>query len=222
MSSTLTRRERREQQRRQRGRRPQTPSPKRGGRRISGLWIGLGVVVLGIGVVFAAQALGVIKAGPAGVNLNDPKFSSAEVIGTKFPDEGNSHVNPGQKVGHNQNPPTSGSHWPGPQAPASWGIKDTQLPNEVIVHNLEHGGVVIFYRGLTPEETEKLKDIVRLLANTGYKKVILEPYADMSDARIALSAWDWGLKLAAYDDVKVVQFVKQHYQGPDAPEATIP
>jgi hypothetical protein len=221
----MTRRERREQQRRQRHRRPSGPSPQRRGPRISGTWIGLGLVVLGVAVIFGAQALGVFKAGPPSVDLNQAKYSldAGEVIGQKFPDEGNSHVNVPQKVTYNQNPPTSGSHWnsAAPPAPVPWGIKDAQQPNEAVVHNLEHGGVVIFYKGLTAEEIDKLKDLVRLLSNGGYKKIVLEPYADMNDARIALSAWDWGLKLPGYDDVQVVKFVKSHYDGADAPERGI-
>ncbi len=181
-------------------------------------------MVLAVAGIFAAQALGVLRAGPAPVELNQAKYSvdAGDTIGQKLPDEGNSHLNPGQKVTYGQNPPTSGSHWPSPAAPAPWGIKDTTLPNEVIVHNLEHGGVVVFYKSLTAEETDKLKDLLRLLLNSGFKKLVLEPYPDMQDARIAISAWDWQLKLAGYDDVQIVKFVKLHYQGPDAPEATIP
>ena len=186
------------------------------------MWIGLGLVVLVAVAIFGAQALGVFRAGPPPVDLNQAKYSvgQGEVIGQKFPDEGNSHIPVNQKATYNQNPPTSGSHWNSqvPPAPVPWGIKDAQQPNEAIVHNLEHGGVVIFYKGLTAEDIDKLKDLVRLLANGGYKKVVLEPYADMNDARIALSAWDWGLKLPGYDDVQIVKFVKSHTDGPDAPE----
>jgi hypothetical protein len=221
VSSTTTRRDRREMQRRQRARRPHGPAPQRRPR-VGGIWIGLGLLVLAVGLVLAAQLLGVFRAGPPPVNLNDPKYGVDQVIGTKYPDEGNSHLQAGQRANYKQNPPTSGDHWPQPQAPTPWGIKDVQLPNEVVVHNLEHGGVVIFYKGLTAEETDKVKDVVRLLTANGFKKIVLEPYADMSDARIALSAWDWGLKLPSYDDVQIVKFVKSHYDGPDAPERGVP
>ena len=72
-----------------------------------------------------------------------------------------------------------------------------------------------------PIGADKLKDLVRLMSNNGFKKIVLEPYADMSDAKVAISAWDWGLKLPGYDDVQVVKFVKAHYDGPDAPERGI-
>jgi hypothetical protein len=225
VSDTATRRERREQQRRQRHRRPSGPSRPGRPRRISGIWIGIGAVVLLAALVLGAQALGVFRAGPPAVDINLGKYNlvQGEVIGQKLPDEGNSHVPTGQKVTYNQNPPTSGSHWnsAAPPAPVPWGIKDSQQPNEAVVHNLEHGGIVIFWKGLTQEEIDKLKDLVRLMSNNGLKKIVLEPYADMSDAKIALSAWDWGLKLPGYDDVQIVKFVKSHYDGPDAPERGI-
>ena len=223
----MTRRERREQQRRQRHRRPSGPSKQRTPRRISGVAIAAGILVLGALFVFGALQLGILRTGPPAVDINLAKYNlqQGEVIGQKFPDEGNSHVPAGQKVNYNQNPPTSGSHWnsAAPPAPVPWGIKDSQQPNEAVVHNLEHGGIVVFYKGLSGDEVDKLKDIVRLLSNNGFKKIVLEPYAEMpSDARVALSAWDWGLKLPGYDDVQVVKFVKSHYDGPDAPERGIP
>ena len=223
----MTRRERREQQRRQRHRRPSGPSKQRAPRRINGLVIAAGIVVLGVILVLGAQQIGVFRAGPPPVDINLGKYNLQpdEVIGQKLPDEGNSHVPTGQKVTYNQNPPTSGSHWnsAAPPAPVPWGIKDSEQPNEAIVHNLEHGGIVIFWKGLTSDDVDKLKDLVRLMSNNGLKKIVLEPYADMpSDARIAVSAWDWGLKLPAYDDVQIVKFVKAHYDGVDAPERGLP
>jgi hypothetical protein len=222
VSDTLTRRERREQQRRQRHRKTGKPSTPNRRPRIGGIWIVVGIVVLGAILIFGAQQLGVFRAGPPPVDINLGKYNlvEGEVIGQKFPDEGNSHLPTGQKATYNQNPPTSGSHWNSvaPPAPVPWGIKDAQQPNEAIVHNMEHGGVVIFWKGLSSDEVDKLKDLVRLMTNNGFKKIVLEPYADMSDAKIAVSAWDWGLKLPGYDDVQIVKFVKSHYDGADAPE----
>jgi hypothetical protein len=217
MSRAVTRRERREQMRQHRSQRPHGPAPRR--RRIGGAWIGLGVIAAGAAILFALYALGVFVPGAAPVDLRDKKYDpSNEIIGQQFPDEGNAHINAGQKATYGTNPPTSGSHWSAPAAPAAWGIKDTTLPDEVVVHNMEHGGVVIFYKGLDANETAKLKDLARSLTQFGYPKIILEPYPQLSDARIAISAWRWQLKLATYDDVAIVKFVRAHYDGPDAPE----
>jgi len=44
---------------------------------------------------------------------------------------------------YNSVPPTSGWHV---EVPADWGIYQEPLPDEILVHNLEHGGIVIHYR----------------------------------------------------------------------------
>jgi hypothetical protein len=112
-------------------------------------------------------------------------------------------------------PPTSGAHW---ATAAQWSTYDSQQPFERTVHNLEHGGIVITYKGLTDQELVKLKEVVRVLMNSGYPKIVLEPYPTLTDGRIAVTAWRWLLKLQGFDDVPIVKFVKAHYDGPDAPE----
>lgn len=120
-----------------------------------------------------------------------------------------------QRFGYSSTPPTSGSHR---QSPATWGIKDSQEPNERTTHNLEHGGIVIAYRpSLATEDVTRLKSLARGVSGT-YHKIVLEPYAQLTDAQIALTAWDWILKLQIYDETQIVKFIKAHYQGPEAPE----
>jgi hypothetical protein len=116
-------------------------------------------------------------------------------------------------------PPTSGQHWnQAGLAPAPWGIKDANLPNEVTTHNLEHGGIVIGYANLTSAETDQLKGIVRALMNGTYRKIILEPYP-LADSKVALTSWGWLLKLQSVDQIQIVQFTRAHYSDPNfAPE----
>jgi hypothetical protein len=217
MSNVVTRRERREQMRRERSDRPHGPAPRRG--RPRGLWLGLGLIAGAAVVAFALYQLGVFAPGAPPVDIRNARYDvTNEVIGTQQPDESNSHIPSGQKVQYGTRPPTSGSHWGAPAGPIAWGIKDTTFPDEAVVHNLEHGGILIGYKGLNDQELAKLKDIVRILMNNGYPKIVLEPYPAMTDARIALSSWRWLLKLPGFDDVQIVKFVKAHYDGPDAPE----
>lgn len=169
--------------------------------------------------MLVAYQLGVFAPGRAPIDLRAPQYDVAnEVIGQQFPSEGNSHAPAGQKVSYRTTPPTSGSHWGAPAGPVPWGIKDSTLPDEATTHNLEHGGIVVAYKGLSAEETQKLKDLVRVLMTNGFPKIVLEPYPALTDARIAVSAWTWQIKLATYDDVPIVKFLKQHYEGSDAPE----
>src|SRR5207302_3528058 len=105
-------------------------------------------------------------------------------------------------------------HWAQPAAPAPWGIKSSWLQFEVTTHNLEHGGVVIMYNGLTPQQVNDLQALDRSLGASGLNKIVLEPWPDMpKDSKIILTAWNWILKLPNPDDTSVVKFVRQHYDG---------
>jgi hypothetical protein len=224
--ATEMRRDRREKQKRQRQRQHQPQRGRRSGGAnqlvVAGLVLG-GIVLAVLGL----RAAGVFEPPPAAVNLNDPQYQlpAGQTIGTLQPDQGAGHIQTGQRGTYNSIPPTSGEHWSAtsPAAPAPWGIKDSTLPNEVTVHNLEHGGIVIAYNGLSQAETDQLKGIVRTLLNSGFRKIILEPYPALTDAKVALTAWRWLHKLQAVDQVQVVQFVRSHYSDPNyAPEANIP
>ncbi|MBM4434322.1 MAG: DUF3105 domain-containing protein [Chloroflexi bacterium] len=222
MSNVTTRRERREQMRRERPHRHSVPPPRRGP--VRGPWLPIGVIAAVAAVVFAMYQMDVFAPGAPPVNVSDPKYDvvPTEAVGAQQPDEGNPHVPSGQRVQYGTVPPTSGGHWGQPAGPVAWGIKDIQQPDEAVVHNLEHGGIVIGYKGLNDQETQKLRDLVALLRQNGYPKIILQPYAPLTDARIAVTAWRWLLKLPAFDDVQIVKFVKSHYDGPDAPERGVP
>src|SRR5262245_19903730 len=63
---------------------------------------------------------------------------------------------------YNSNPPTSGWHYGGGTAP--WGVQPQPIPDELTVHNLEHGGVLIHYRqGLDQATVDQLTSLAREL-----------------------------------------------------------
>lgn len=68
----------------------------------------------------------------------------------------------------NSDPPTSGWHDP---APAPWGVHDTPIHPAVLVHNLEHSGVVVQYRDLPPEAVKGLA----VLLQQDSPKLVLAP-----------------------------------------------
>ena len=217
--ATELRRERREKQKSQRQRQPQK-------RRSSGgisnqLIIGgfvVGAIVLG---VLGLRAAGVFDPPAAAIDINSAAFQipAGTTIGTQEPLLSPEHIPSPQKGSYNTVPPTSGQHWnQAGLAPAPWGIKDANLPNEVTTHNLEHGGIVIGYANLTSAETDQLKGIVRALMNGTYRKIILEPYP-LADSKVALTSWGWLLKLQSVDQIQIVQFTRAHYSDPNfAPE----
>ncbi|MBM4420029.1 MAG: DUF3105 domain-containing protein [Chloroflexi bacterium] len=152
----------------------------------------------------------------AKIDIDDPAYAPpVGDLGVKVESEGNAHVPDNQRVTYKTNPPASGSHW---GSPAPWGSYDSLQPNERTVHNLEHGGIVIHYNGLSQAETDTVKGIVSKLRADRFRKIILQPNPTMTDAKIALAAWLHLLKLETVDDVKMIQFVRKYYDGPDAPE----
>jgi hypothetical protein len=123
---------------------------------------------------------------------------------------GNDHLKtPEDKhVPYNSVPPTSGPHLP---VIARWGVHAEPIPNELQVHNLEEGGVLVQYNCLQdcPDLVTKLRTIV-LRYDT---QVILAPYPGM-DSRIALTAWTRLEKLDQFDEKRIVRFIDA-YRGID-------
>ncbi len=216
-----TRRDRRQQQRRQQQRR--TGGGGGGGRSggVGQLWIALGVVAAVIGLVLVGRAAGVFDPPAASKTNIDAVDVSGPPIGEHKNDLGNDHIPTGQKGSYSSLPPTSGQHYEAPAAPAPWGIKTAFLPFEVTTHNLEHGGVVILYRDLPAADLEQLQSLVRNLSSNGFRKIILEPYPELKDAKLALTAWNWVLTLQGLDENSVVKFVRQHTDH-EAPEKGVP
>jgi uncharacterized protein DUF3105 len=216
--ATELRRERREKQKRQRQRGQQR---RRGSGISNQLVIGgfvIGAIIL---AVLGLRAAGVFEPAAAALDLNSAEFQvpAGTTIGTLQTLQAAEHIVSPQKGSYNTFPPTSGQHYSqAGVAPAPWGIKDANLPNEVTTHNLEHGGIVIGYNNLTPAETDQLKSIVRALMNGTYRKIILEPYP-LTDAKVALTSWGWLLKLPNVDQIQIVQFTRTHYSDQNyAPE----
>jgi len=218
--ATELRRERREKQKRRRQRQQQQRHGSSGfSNQLVVGGIVAGAIVLGI---LGLRAAGVFEPPAAAIDLNSAAFQvqPGTTIGTQLPLLDPQHIPVGQPGSYNSVPPTSGQHWSQPGvAPAPWGIKDTNLPNEVTTHNLEHGGIVIAYNNLSSAETDQLKSTVRALMNGTYRKIVLEPYPALTDAKVALTSWGWLLKLQTVDQIQIVQFTRAHYSDQNfAPE----
>ena len=222
--TVTTRRERRERELRRRQREKRGgPAPRGGGGGGRGLLVGIGVIVLAIVLLLGLRQAGVLTVAtpsptptPAPTITVDPNDPAR---GVKETDQGNSHVNPGTPVTYTGAlPPSSGSHWPAPAAPVKSGVYDQQVPFEATVHNLEHGGIVIAYNGLSAGELTQLKQFVTDTTKTRYAKLLLEPYTGLQGGKVVAVAWDWRLVLPAVDTGSLLKFIAAHYDGSDAPE----
>ncbi|HEV8661968.1 MAG TPA: DUF3105 domain-containing protein [Candidatus Methylomirabilis sp.] len=121
-----------------------------------------------------------------------------------FPSQGNAHI-PRVDAPHepyNSTPPTSGPHVPWI---APWGVQKGPVPPEILVHNLEDGGVVI-YSGC-----EDCPDLVAQLAAVvnRHKQVVLVPGKGLSH-RIVLSAWTVLDRMDEFDEARIERFLNAH------------
>ena len=124
------------------------------------------------------------------------------MMGEKMPDQGSVHVARGEPhPDYNSNPPTSGPHWVGVAGP---GIKTEPVPDELVLHSMEHGAAVVWYQASLPEsEILKIKEAFK---NSSGKKIML-PREDL-DVPVALTSWGYLLKLETVDEAQIIAFIE--------------
>ena len=128
--------------------------------------------------------------------------------GTTVPDLGNLHIAEGTRspTPYNSTPPTSGPHYP---FLARWGVHTEPLSDELQVHNLEDGGVVIQYRcdEPCPELVEQLTAAGQPYLSSPHPYVVLAPYPEMEN-RIALTAWGRIDRFEEFDEERIRRFIE--------------
>ncbi len=86
---------------------------------------------------------------------------------------------------YTSNPPTSGIH---ANTPAPFAILRQPASKESLVHNMEHGGVVVWYNTTDQKAIKQLEDIVSAELRD-QKLVVMSFYTDMEPDTIALTSW---------------------------------
>lgn len=130
--------------------------------------------------------------------------------GEFFKAQNRDHIEVGaQHDSYNSNPPTGGWHY---LQPAVSGIYDKELPDEQLVHNLEHGHIWIAYKpGLAKDQIESLIKIAK-----SYKSKIIVTPRTANDTPIAIVSWEYLLKLDNFDETQIKAFIKAHRgKGPE-------
>jgi Protein of unknown function (DUF3105) len=134
-----------------------------------------------------------------------------------FPDQGNDHLQPNQPFSgtYNSNPPTSGPH---DAIPIFWGVYYTPQRDEALVHNLEHGGIVIHLDcgGGCPQAYQNLSAYANRYPRDTFTGIILAPRSLPDGARISLTAWRNRLLLKSLDVPKINDFIANYFnKGPE-------
>ena len=121
-------------------------------------------------------------------------------------------------VTYNSAPPASGDHWSIPQR---CGFFTDPVPDEQIVHNLEHSNIVVSYNLPNQAEVDALKDVYNELEE-GWRVhfTVARPYDEIADGQVALSAWGVIDVMDGVDAERIEEFF-QHYVGRLGPEGAI-
>ncbi len=158
-------------------------------------------VFIGIGLLTLVIIVGGVWLSSKEGTKNKEKLSKP-LMGEKMVNEGAVHVAKGKShPAYKSNPPTSGPHWVDVAGP---GVKTEPVADELVLHSMEHGAVVVWYReDLEQSEVDKIKEA--FYSSSG-KKIML-PRKDL-DAPVALTSWGYLLKLETIDAEKIKEFIE--------------
>lgn len=108
-------------------------------------------------------------------------------------------------------PPTSGRHTNGQ---SRYGFLGGPIVAESVVHNMEHGAVVIWYQ---PGDPDLAGDVNALVRSLGESCLVAGSYAPMS-FEVAATVWGRVLPLERFDREVLLEFSRE-YRGKKGPEA---
>ena len=115
------------------------------------------------------------------------------------------HVDP-ETVAYSTVPPTSGDHW---SRPTQCGFYEAGVADELVVHNMEHGNVVMSYN--VAEGVEQLQEVHESLNGNG-QWLVTRFYPDLPQGTVALTAWGVLDEFEGVDEDRIKRFYEA-YKG---------
>ena len=180
-------------------------------------------LTIGIVVIVAAIVIGAIyierqsadgPGVPDNVGVAAAEANCGEI--ETFDEQEASHIEVGSAHDpYNSSPPTSGPHY---EVPAESAFTTEELPPEQLVHNLEHGQIVIWY--LPGADSETLQNIEDIVAQEPAATAAV-PYTDIeSPYNFVITGWT-ALQRCEQVSQDVVDDFRREYQG-QGPEKITP
>ena len=137
----------------------------------------------GAGLVILAVLLGLVVLAGGGGDSGSAAINSSACTEKAYPGLAPKHLaSPDEKVKYNSFPPSSGPHY---QQPAPWGIYTDPVQQTILVHNLEHGGIILQYGKV---DSDTMDEIQAFYQDDPYGLVVA-PYPKLGN-KIALTAWN--------------------------------
>jgi len=131
-------------------------------------------------------------------------------LGIGHTEQGKNHIQVGAAhQPYNSDPASSGPHYADSSAPTPWGVYTQEVPEEVFLHNQEHGGGVITYKpDLPSDQVRKLQALFAPpYSNSNFKpnKAIVTPRSKNTKP-IQIASWTRTLSLDSYDENILMQY----------------
>lgn len=122
----------------------------------------------------------------------------------KLANQGRGHVDTGTPVSYDSDAPTSGDHYGDSSTPCG---SYTETPDMgALVHSLEHGAVVLWYR---PDVGDEVQSSLEDIMDRYDSHVIVAPNAAIKEPVVA-TAWNRRLRFTDPDDPKLAEFVETY------------
>lgn len=184
-------------------------------------WLLRGIAALVVVGIIVGMALWIVGAARTSAEVAEVGDTSGEW--EFIPTQPAIHIESGEPYEPwNTDPPTSGYHYGDPVQPVRAGFYEEQIvPDENLVHSMEHGYIFLWYDCSQLSETEcmEVKDgIQRVIRDTDTYKVVGFPREGM-DAPIIATSWGVMAKLQSFDYARLVQFVEQNRENSPEPSA---
>ncbi len=179
----------------------------------------VGSVIIAVLVIgsFALSAILPSLGGPQTVDLGTtPTYvegvgQKQEIMATK------NHVEDGSIVAYNSVPATSGDHY---FASQPCGFYTGEVPDERVVHNLEHSNIIISYNLPNQADVDALQEVYNGLDGWKDHYTVARSYSKIAPGQVALSAWGVLDIMEGVDKGRIERFYK-HYVGRLGPEGAI-
>lgn len=115
--------------------------------------------------------------------------------------------------GYNTVPPTSGRHW---GAWSDCGFYNYPLPDELLVHNLEHGNIIVSYNLNDDAQVSALRDAIDAIPLAA-EYAIVRRYNDIPEGMVAITTWGVLDRMMGVDPQRIARFFRD-FPGNTGPE----
>ncbi|MDQ3941341.1 MAG: DUF3105 domain-containing protein [Actinomycetota bacterium] len=174
--------------------------------------IAIVVAVLVVFLIIDAREEQGLGGGPVGVSAAEANCTEPET----FESQGRTHIEVGAPhEPYNSDPPTSGPHF---EIPADTGFYPDALPPEQLIHNMEHGQIIIWY---DPDLPETDIDQIEALVDKESGSTVASPYTGVEDPfGLVVTAWRNSMSCELVSEEAINEFRAQ-FQG-RSPEPLTP